>query len=46
MNGDKMDTNVIEHQKRDQENNNIDFGKVENNKHQVLKDSSTQLGIS
>ena len=28
-----MDTNVIEHQKRDQENENTDFGKVENNKH-------------
>ena len=33
VNGDKMDTNVIEHQKRDQENDNTDFGKVENNKH-------------
>ena len=33
VNGDKMDTNVIEHQKRDQENENTDFGKVENNKH-------------
>jgi len=33
MNGDKMDTNVIEHQKRDQENENTDIGKVENNKH-------------
>ena len=32
-NGDKMDKNVIEHQKRDQENENTDFGKVENNKH-------------
>ena len=28
-----MDTNVIDHQKRDQENENTDFGKVENNKH-------------
>ena len=28
-----MDTNVIEHQKRDQENEHTDFGKVENNKH-------------
>ena len=28
-----MDTNVIEHQKRDQENDNTGFGKVENNKH-------------
>jgi len=33
VNGDKMDTHVIEHQKRDQENENTDFGKVENNKH-------------
>jgi len=28
-----MITNVIEHQKRDQENNNIGFGKLEKNKH-------------
>jgi hypothetical protein len=34
VNGDKMDTNVIEHQKRDEENDNTGFGKVENNKHQ------------
>jgi len=34
VNGDKMDTNVIEHQKRDQESNNNGFV------------SSTQLGIS
>ena len=35
VNGDIMDKNVIEHQKRDQENENenTDFGKVENNKH-------------
>jgi len=33
VNGDKMDTNVIEHQKRDQENDSTSFGKVENNKH-------------
>jgi len=33
VNGDKMDTRVIEHQKRDQENENTDFGKLENNKH-------------
>jgi len=33
VNGDKMDKNVIELQKRDQENENTDFGKVENNKH-------------
>ena len=28
-----MDTNVVEHQKKDQENENTDFGKVENNTH-------------
>jgi len=28
-----MDANVIEHQKRDQENDNTGFGKAENNKH-------------
>ena len=28
-----MDTNVTEHQKRDQESNNNGFDKVENNKH-------------
>jgi hypothetical protein len=28
-----MDTNVLEHQKRDQECNNTGFSKVENNKH-------------
>jgi hypothetical protein len=34
VNGDdKMDTNVIEYQKRDQESKNPGFGKVENNKH-------------
>jgi len=33
VNGDKMDTRITEHQKRDQENENADFGKVENNKH-------------
>jgi hypothetical protein len=33
VNGDKIDTNIIEHQKRDQESNNTVFGKVENNKH-------------
>jgi Skp family chaperone for outer membrane proteins len=32
VNGDKMVTNVIEQQKRDQESNNTGFGKVENNK--------------
>jgi hypothetical protein len=33
VNGDKMDTNVIQYQKRDQESNNTGFGKVENKKH-------------
>ena len=33
VNGDRMDTHIIEHQKRVHENQNIDFGKVENNKH-------------
>jgi len=33
VNGDKMDTHIIEYQNRDQENENTDFGKVENNKH-------------
>ena len=33
VNGDKMDANVMEHQKRDQENCNTGFDKVENNKH-------------
>ena len=32
-NGDKMDTNVIEHQKKDQESKNTGFGKAGNNKH-------------
>jgi len=32
VNGNKMDTNVIEHQKRDQESKNTGFGKAENNK--------------
>ena len=32
VNGDKMDTNVIEHQKRDQESKNTGFGKSKNNK--------------
>jgi hypothetical protein len=30
---DKMDSNVIQHQKRDKESNNTGFGNVENNKH-------------
>ena len=34
VNGDRMDTNVTEHQKRDKENNITIFSKVENNKHQ------------
>jgi len=33
VNGDKMDTNVIEHQKREQGIKNTGFGKAENNKH-------------
>ena len=33
MNDDKMHTNIIEHQKRDQESKNTGFGKAENNKH-------------
>jgi len=33
VNGDKIDANVIEHQKRDQKKDNTGFGKVENNKH-------------
>ena len=33
VNGNKMDTNITEHQKRDQDRNNTGFGKVENNKH-------------
>ena len=30
VNGDKTDTNVIEHKKRDQKSKNIGFGKAEN----------------
>ena len=33
VNGDKMDTNVIGYQQRDQESNNTGFGKEENYKH-------------
>jgi hypothetical protein len=33
VNGDKMDTDVIEHQKRDQESKSTGFGETENNKH-------------
>ena len=33
INGDKMDTNDKQHQKRDQESNNTSLGKIENNKH-------------
>jgi len=33
MNGNKMDQNDTEHQKRDQESNNTDLGETENNKH-------------
>ena len=46
VNGNKMDTHVIQHQKRDQENENTDFGKVEITNIQVLKESNTQLRIS
>jgi len=28
-----MDTNITEHQKRDQESNNTVYGKVDDNKH-------------
>jgi hypothetical protein len=44
--GGKTDTNILEHQKRDEENNNIGFGKVQNNKHRCAEVSNTQLGIS
>jgi len=37
VNGDKIDTNVTEHQKRDQESNDIGFDKVEINKHSSAK---------
>jgi hypothetical protein len=33
VNGDKVDINVIEHQKRDQESKDTGYDKVENNKH-------------
>jgi len=33
MNGDKMDTNDKEHEKRDQESNNTGLDKIENNKY-------------
>jgi hypothetical protein len=46
VNGDKMDTNVIEHRKSDQESNSTGFGKVENNKHPSAEERCTQLGIS
>ena len=42
MNSCKMDTNVIEHQKKDRESKITAIGKVE----KVLKQSSTQLGIN
>jgi hypothetical protein len=45
VNGDKMDTNVIEHQKRDQESNSTGFGKVENNKH-PRSEGEQNTGIS
>ena len=45
VNGDKVDTNVTEHQKRDQDSKDTGFGKVEITNTQVLKESSAQLGI-
>jgi hypothetical protein len=46
VNGEKMDTNVIEHQKRDQESMLCTgFGKVENNKHQSTE-GEQHTGIS
>jgi hypothetical protein len=33
MNGNKINKFFLAHQKRDQENNNTGFGKVQNNKH-------------
>ena len=47
VNGDKMDTNVIEHQKRVQESKNTGFGKAENNKHPSAEgEQHTGVGIS
>ena len=37
MNGDKLDTNDKERQKREQESNNTGLGKIENNKHLVAE---------
>ena len=37
VNGDKVDTDVIQHQKRDQEDNNTGFGKPGNDKHPSAK---------
>jgi len=45
MNGDKIDANIIGHQKRYQENSNTGFGKVENNKH-LSAEGKQQTGIS
>jgi len=42
--GNKMDTNVIEHQKRDQENEITDFGKV--GKHPSAEGQQHTLRIS
>jgi len=42
--GDKIDGNVIEHQKRDQGNNNTGFGKVENNKHPRAEEEQYTIG--
>jgi hypothetical protein len=40
-----MDTNVREHQKRDQESNNTGFGKVENNKQPLTTMYKTLTGV-
>jgi len=45
MNGNTIITNDTEHQRKDEEINNIGLGKTENNT-QEQKESSTQLGIS
>jgi hypothetical protein len=45
-NGDKMNTNVIEHQKRDQKVKILALVKQRITNTQVLKESSTQVGIS
>ena len=44
VNGDKKDANIIEHQKRDQENEITDFGKV--GKHPSAEGQQHTLRIS